>query len=349
MKKVSVLVVAVAVIAAMVMLLNHNKAKSEAKARSVAVRPFAVSVAPVAPQELSESLTLVGTISADREVTVASEAAGRITSVSLDLGAYKSAGSVLVTVDDELRRAAVSIAEVNRDRAAMDLKRYEAVQSANAIPDQQIDNARLAVKAAEAQLVTAQRQLRDTRTTAPFSGSVAARFVEVGAMVQPGTPIATLVDISRLKVELNVSEQDVFNLKIGDAVTVTTDVYPGVEFSGRVETIGPKGDEAHAYQVEISLPNEREHPLKAGMFGRVAFGTHAARTALTIPRAAIIGSVKEPQVYVVEKGVATLRTIVVGAEAGTNVEVLNGLRQGEQVVISGQNNLRDGMTVEIAK
>ncbi len=349
LKRTALVVLIVITAGGMALVLNHNKAKSEAKAKSVAVRPFAVSTATVGTQEISEKLSLVGTIIASREVAVASETAGKILSASIDVGDYKSAGTVLLKVDDELRQNAVTIAEVNYEKAQRDLERLEMAQTENAIPDQHIDNARHAVKSAESNLVTVRRQLKDTRIVSPISGSVVAKFVEVGGMVQPGMVIATLVDISSLKVKLNVAESDVFRLRTGDPVSVTTDVYPGVTFSGRITSISAKGDEAHTYPVEVTIPNTHEHPLKAGMFGRVSFDGLGTRMATMIPRAAIVGSVKQPQVYVVNKGMALIRDIMTGVERGTDIEVLRGLKEGDKVIVSGQNNLRDSMNVEVIK
>jgi hypothetical protein len=116
------------------------------------------------------------------------------------------------------------------------------------------------------------------------------------------------VDISKLKLKLNVSEKDAFRLKKGDKVDISTDVYPGVKFTGSIEFVSVKGDEAHTYPVEISLPNSREHPLKAGMFGKAAFRTSGEEPVLVIPRETLVGSIKDAKVFVVENGIASIAT-----------------------------------------
>jgi len=165
--------------------------------------------------------------------------------------------------------------------------------------------------------------------------------------VNHGTGIGNVVDISKLKVKVNVAENDAFTLTVGGTVSVTTDIYPGTVFTGRVASISAKGDEAHTYPVEIALANSREHPLKSGMFARVAFGHTGSAKGIVIPRDAIVGSVKDAQVYVVENDVARLRQIVVNAQIGTGVEVGGGLRAGEVVVVNGQNNLKDNTAVTV--
>jgi RND family efflux transporter MFP subunit len=351
MKKVLYLIVTAGIVAGMVFILMNNKAKSDAKAKQPPPKALAVSVATVSNQTLASNLELVGTIAANREVLVASETQGRVKGVGPEVGDHVSAGSLLARVDDELRRAALSNAQVNYDKAKQDFERFDFMKQQNdgGIADIQVENARQALRASEAALVIARRQYNDTRITAPISGVVIARPVEIGSTLMPGAPVATIVDISQLKVRVNVPESDVFKLRDGDRVAITTDVYPGAEFEGRVSMIGAKADEAHTYPVEVTVRNNANRPLRAGMFGKVAFTSIPRRNVLAIPRETLVGSVKKPQVYVVQGKVAKLRDIVVGTEIGTSMEVLSGLGHGEKIVISGQNNLRDGAEIMVAK
>jgi RND family efflux transporter MFP subunit len=349
MKKLFAAVVVLGGVSAAVLVLQSNKARSEAKLQGLVVHPTTVTVAKVTHQDISEGLSLVGTIAPSREVTISSETMGKITSISAELGSFKARGSTIAKVDDEMKRTAVTSVEINLDKARKDLDRLMQVQVENAVPDQQVDNARLAVRLYETQLIQVRRQLRDTRILSPISGVVVARTAEVGTMLQPGTPIVTVVDISSLKVRLNVSESNVFSMKVGQEVSITTDVYPGVIFSGRIANIGARGDEAHTYPVEVTLANNSQHPLKAGMFARVNFIDQKPQSGSMIPRSAVVGGVKQPNVYLYSNGTVRLVPIVLGAEAGTLVEVVKGLDDGATVVVAGQNNLRDGMKVEVAR
>lgn len=347
MKKVLYPVIGLALLAGMIFILLNNKAKSDAKAKVPPPKALAVTVAAIGRQEMSSSLELVGIFMANREVMVASETQGRVKGVGPKVGDHVSAGAILARVDDELKRAALTNAEVNYEKAKKDLERYEWMQQQNdgGVADIQVDNARQTLKATEAALIIARRQYNDTRITAPISGVLTARPVEIGTTLMPGAQVATIVDISQLKVKVNVPEQDVFKLRNGDRVEIATDVYPGHTFDGVVTMIGAKADEAHTYPVEVTVSNNSHFPLKAGMFGNVIFTSLPSMKALAVPRDAIVGSVKKPQVYVVQNGMAKLRDIVVGRETGTSVEVLKGLLDGDQVVVSGQNNLRDGVAV----
>lgn len=349
MKKVLYTLMVLVALGGTIVVLFNNKAKSDAKAKVPAPKAIAVTVIEAGRQSFADDLSLVGTIVANREVMVASETQGRVLGVGPRVGDRVSAGSMLARVDDELKRAALANAQVNYDKAKRDLERYEFMMQSGdgGIPDIQVENARQSMRAAEAALVVARRQQRDTRVTAPISGVLTARPVEIGSTLMPGAPVATIVDISQLKVKVNVPENDVFKLKNGDRATISSDVYPGESFEGRITMIGVKADEAHTYPVEITVANNSRHPLKAGMFGKVSFTSLPRGEGLMIPREALVGSIKKAEVYVVEGNTARLRDVVIGRESGTMVEVLSGLSQGEQIVMSGQNNLRDNVQVMV--
>lgn len=349
MRRVKVIVIGVIVVGAVVGILWHNKLTMQAKSKSNVLSSYPVSVETVGRAQLSETLSLTGTIAANIDVAIIAETQGRVVSVAAKVGDFKNSGSILVQIDDELRKAEFMKAEVNYERAKKDAERFKSLREEHAATEWQKENAWQGYKIAEAEYIRARKAYRDTKISTPIAGVVTARPVDLGTMVQPGMIVANVVDISKLKVKLNVSEEDVFKMKVGDGVEVTTDVYPGVTFSGKIATISSKADESHTYPVEIVLPNSKETPLKAGMFGRVAFTSMQVSSSLVIPREALVGSIKNPQVFVVENNVAQERNLVVGNAVGTKVSVLNGLKDGETIVVNGQNNLMSGVAVEIVK
>lgn len=350
MKKWQLITLAIVVTIIIIAVLFMNKSKMAATAAGGIKDVYYVSVEKVSKKSLSKFLSLVGTIIANNDVNIISETAGKITGVFAKVGDYKPAGSILFQVDDELKKAAFMSAEANFEKAKKDFERFKELYQQKSTTDAQFDQAKLNAAMAEAQYIVAKRQLNDIRIKTPISGYVTARYVDFGSMVQ-GAPQATLVanvvDLSRLKVKLNVSERDAFILKTGDQVSVTVDVYPGVKFNGKIESIGSKGDDAHTYPIEISIENKRTHPLKAGMFARVEFTSLKERETIVIPREALVGSIREPQVFVVENGIAKLRNLTVGSGSGIYLQVLQGLMEGETIVVNGQNNLVDNLKVEI--
>ena len=272
-KLITGVIIAVAVVAT---ILAINKKKLSQTNAGGIQDAYYVSVGKVEKKTLSQSLNLVGTVTANNDVNILSETQGKITAVYVKVGDYKAAGSVLFQVDDELKKAAFMSAEANYDKAKKDYVRFQDLYKQKSATDAQLDQAKLGNAMAESQYIVAKRQYEDTKIKTPISGYITSRPADLGTMVQ-GAPqptlVANIVDISRLKVKLNVAENDAFLLKVGDPVLVTTDVYPGVTFKGRIESISSKGDDAHTYPVEITIPNEKAHPLKAGMFARVEFTT----------------------------------------------------------------------------
>ncbi|MFA7227844.1 MAG: efflux RND transporter periplasmic adaptor subunit [Melioribacteraceae bacterium] len=350
MKNWKAIVSVIVILGIITAVLFMNKKKMAANTAGGIKDLYYVSVEKVSKKELSESLNLVGTITANNDVNIISETSGKVTAVFAKVGDYKQAGSVLFQVDDELKKAAYMSAEANYEKAKKDYERFQSLYQQKSVSDSQLDQVKLGAAVAESQYIMAKRQLSDTQIKTPISGYITARYVDIGSMVQ-GAPQATLVanivDIGRLKVKLNIPENDAFLTKVGDEVSVSVDVYPGLKFKGRIESISSKGDEAHTFPVEIVISNERANPLKAGMFARVEFVSLKNRESIVVPREALVGSVKQPQVFVVENGIAKLRSLTVGSQSGIYIQVLQGLMAGETIVVNGQNNLVDNLKVEI--
>lgn len=337
-------------VAVLLVLMFRNRAAMNAPTSTSAVLTTrSVAIATASRQPLDESFAVVGTVNAFNDVTILSETSGRVVKVMAEVGDHKPAGAVLVEVDSELKVAAFKAAEVAYEKAKKDLARYEALYKEGSVPDAQIEQARWSFQTAEAQYITAKRQLSDTRITTPIAGVVTARFVNLGTMVMgapQATQIANVVDLSRLKVKVNVAEKDVFKLHTGDVVDVTTDVFPGVAFPGSVFTLSSKGDEAHTYGVEV-LVKDPGQKLKAGMFARATFRPKAAGAVIQVPRRAIVGSIQDAKVFVVKNGTALARPVVVSREAGLMVALSQGVAEGDTVVVDGQNNLDDNVRVVI--
>ncbi len=349
LKKLKVIGLIVIVIAGVVAVLLNNRSKLEAKSNQRIIEAYPVTVENVQKKELKRTLEMVGTINGTNDVAVVSEAAGRVLGTYAKVGDYKPQGSVLIQLDGELKNAALKTAEVNYEKAKNDFERYQSLYDQKSITISQLEAAKLNFQSAESQLTFAKREYEDTKITSPISGVVTARMVDEGDYVNKGKVVVQVVDISTMKVKLNVAEKDVFRLKTGDEVAVTTDIYPGVTFKGKIETISDQADNAHTYPVEITLPNSKDHPLKGGMFGRVQFTSIKNNESIIIPREALIGSVRDAKVFVVKNGIANERSVVIGSTSDNMLEVLSGLKVGEQIVVNGQNNLKDQFKVTIVE
>jgi RND family efflux transporter MFP subunit len=347
MRKRIYVVVTVVTIAAIIFILLNNKRTIEMKARPDMETVFPVVVMDIKRQNVVDSLTVVGSVTGGNDVNVISETTGRVKQVNVKIGDFVKAGTSLLKVDDELSKAQLLSAQASYDKAKKDYERNQKLRQEDLISDSQLESSRQTFNSAEAAYIQATRQYNNTAVTAPISGVITSFTVEPGTYLTMGNLIANIVNINSLKLRVNITEQDVIHLKTGDPVHITTDVYPTAKYNGHISSISAKGTDIHTYPVEVGFENNNQYPLKAGMFVKASFYSNQQHLSLTIPRDALIGSAKNPQVYVVENGVAKLREIILGVESGTDREIKGGLKEGDVVVISGQDNLIDNATVTI--
>ncbi|MEJ2614961.1 MAG: efflux RND transporter periplasmic adaptor subunit, partial [Ignavibacteriaceae bacterium] len=216
MQRLKYFIITFIVVGAIIALLLNNKAKMEAKSENAKIEAYPVNVVEVTKSKAQRDLELVGTITANNDVAIVSEAQGRVTKVYAEVGDYKSAGSPLIQLDDELKLAEFKTAEVNYQKTKKDYERYRALLASKAVTDAQLENAKLAYQSAEAQYIVAKQGYEDTKISTPISGFVTSRNVDIGNYVNKNMVVAEVVDISKLKVKLNVAEADVFKLNVGD-------------------------------------------------------------------------------------------------------------------------------------
>ncbi len=193
-----------------------------------------VSVALVSKAAVRDSFSTVGTVEAFREADIFSESAGLVRRVSAEPGASKKAGEALFILDDELATARQRKADAHFRQSKRDEERYKNLYSEGAVALSAYEGMQLQREEAEAEFVAASRKYRDTKVKAPFSGIVTARFVEQGELVQEGKKVAQMVDMSKVKVIIFVPEREIVKFAPGTLLTVTSDLYPGETFSGKV-------------------------------------------------------------------------------------------------------------------
>lgn len=327
--------------------LMDNKSDLESKVYHPDVNTeVSVQTEIVKAHAFSQHSTFTGTFVPNREVTLGAETTGKVIRVNIEEGKYVQAGQLLAQLDDGLVRAQLQSAEASFNRAENTLNRY--LQASSGVTQLQIDNAKTDVLTARAQVEQLKKQVRQYAVLAPFSGIISSKKFDLGAIVSPGLQMASLIDISTVKLEINVPENEITDFTPGQLIDVRTDVYPGKVFKGKVEMIASDADDSHNFLIRIVVSNHQS-ALKSGMYGMVDAFDELSASALTIPRAALVGSAQNAQVYVVENGVARLRQIRLGAGNETRVEVTEGLIEGEVIVIGGLVNIRDGVKVNRTK
>jgi RND family efflux transporter MFP subunit len=349
MKRIVIIsLIVVALVGACTATLLFNKKKIDEKMKLDGnLKAIPVFVTEIRKVNVSGNFEVNGTFQAIHELTLMSEGQGKVEELLFHTGQVVSAGQVLAVLDDDLLRSQLSLAEAALEKSANDLKKYEDLLKDDAISSQQFEDAKLGLKKAETDVTTLRKQVGYASIASPIAGTITKRFIEKGSLVMPGTPVAEIVDISRLKFIANVAESEAVRVGTGQGAEIGSSLFPGITYRGTVVSVGVKADDARRFPVEIEIFNDPRHPLKAGMFGTARFKTSSNRETLMIPRQAIVGSIKDPRVYVADGDIARLREIRIGSATDREVEVLGGLAEGDRVIVSGQINLDDNAKISI--
>jgi RND family efflux transporter MFP subunit len=376
--------------------------KSEtAEARSSEGTPKPVAVTAVKKDSVRRTIDVVGTLTAVDQVTVSSEAEGKVRAILADLGDRVRAGQALVQLDNEkqqytfeqqqaalartlaqygapdpehlpelentpdVRRATADLVQATRayDRANELFKRtlvsqqdFEdaraALQGKKAAYDVSLQNARnlrASIQASEAAMKLAARQLRDTEIRAPFDGYVEKRLVNLGELVKAQMPVMAIVKLDPLKVTAEIPEKMAPWIADGRPVELHVDAYPSRTFAGTVTRISPAvSTSTRAFPFEAVVPNS-DAALKPGTFARVHVESGKVDDILTLPYGALQYRYGVNRVFVVNAGRLNMRELQVGERLGDRIEVVSGVKEGEQVATTDVETLNDGAPVAVTR
>lgn len=331
-------------------LYNNKKQSVAATAAAQVTRSHVpVEVAPVRLEALANRLQANGIFLPAKEMFVISETQGRIVGVYKNKGEWVNEGDLIAKVDDELLNTELEATQANIAKLKKDRERLGNLIEGEAVAKNKIEDIELGLLAAQAKEKALKKQIANTSIKATMTGTLGYRFIERGSVIGPGIQVAQITNLEKLFLMVKVTERDVLNVRKGQTVSVTADVYPGKPFGGKVTNIGLRADNAFNYDVEIEVPNPKNAPLRAGMHASATFTFDANRQGLTLPRKAVAGSLQDAKVYVLNDSIVELRPVTLGSSYGEKVEVLSGLKEGEQVVVTGQMNLSDGAKVEVVR
>jgi membrane fusion protein (multidrug efflux system) len=332
-------------------VLNKNKAKNQAQIDVVAQKNAAVAVrAGVAEKkELNVEYVANGVFAPKQEVMIAAEAAGRVLSVLVEEGSRVSAGQTLAVIESDKQNVGVANAQAVYNNAVAEVARFESAYATGGVTKQQLDQVKLQLENAKNNLKSAQITANDVIVKASFAGIVNSKKIEPGATVNYAQQMFEIVNVSSLKIKVNVDEKNIAGLKVGQEATITSSVIPNKSWTGNITFIAPKADASLNFVVEVEVKNNQENDLKAGMYGTVTFGSGEKQAAFVVPRTAFVGNVSSNKVFVVKEGKAKLTEVTSGRNFGDYVEIISGLNEGDQVVTTGQINLLDDTAVEIIK
>ena len=305
-------------------------------------RTVAVTTAVVQPQPFNDTLQAIGTASAHESVVVTAKVSETVQQVHFDSGDIVAKGAVLVTLSGQQQQASLAEAQAAANEAERLYKRQSELAAQQLIARSQLDSQRAARDAAVARVAQVRAQLGDRTIRAPFAGVLGIRQVSPGALVTPGTPIATLDNLRQVYVDFPVPEGALAQVAPGQRVRGRSEAFPGRVFEGTVQTIDARLDPAtRAVVVRADFPNP-ERELRPGMLVTVEV-ERPERQALLVPEIAVVQVGQTSFVYrVKEDGSVEQARVAVGARRAGQAEIVEGIEPGDRIVVDGTGKLRPG-------
>ena len=305
--------------------------------------PMPVDVDTARIQSIVDAVRATGRIEAVQAVELRSDEQGRVTALRFHEGQLVARGAPLVSIDDAMLRAQAERADADRDLARQQLARVQRLRDQNAATPADLERAQAAARSANATLAVLQLQIARSNVRAPFSGVVGQRFVSVGDYVTTTTPLLTLQTVDPQRAVIEVPERHAASLKLGQTVQFNVAAEPGRVFAARVDFIDPVVQQQNRTIMVKGLAPNPGGVLKPGMFIEARLATATRATAIVVPEDAVQPLRTTNIVWVVDKGKASRRVVVLGARAQGIVEVTSGVRPGELVVVGGLERMAEGM------
>lgn len=330
---------------ALVLAACGRSSSGEARPQGVAVP---VTTQLVQPSAWSDTLQSIGTAKARESVIVTAKLSEIIQQVHFESGQEVAAGAALVTLRGDAQQAALAQAQASFAEADQLYRRQRELAAQQLVAHSTLDTQKAIRDSAEARVREMQSDIGDRRVRAPFAGVLGIRQVSPGSLVTPSTTIATLDDIARMHVDFQLPEAELASLNPGDKVSGTSIAYPGREFEGRVSTIDARVDPAtRAVTVRADFAND-DRALRPGMLLDVRV-FRPERQALVIPEIAMVQVGRDSFVYRVKADDSVERVDVkAGARRAGVVEIVEGLKAGDRIVVDGTGKLRPGLQIRDA-
>jgi membrane fusion protein, multidrug efflux system len=323
-------------------------AEAKAVAEQQGKASIAVNIAPVVVLPSARIVNFVGTLFGNQEVTISSQVEGQIESIAVDLGDVVEPGAALAQIDDAQWRARQREMEASLAKAKMDEERARQLVHSNVISRQEYESMQTHVEIAAAQRELMLVNIRNARVAAPIGGAVSKRFISAGEYVRPGTQLFTIVDDDPLKLRGDVPERFANELQIGQAVQIRVDAFGDQLFDGKVARISPTANAANRSVAVEAIVDNQKRQLKPGFFANAGVVTRSDDRALMVPQESLITFAGVTKLFVVNNGVAQERQVQTGSRGGKGlVEIIEGVKEGESVVVSGLSKLENGVAVTL--
>jgi RND family efflux transporter MFP subunit len=329
--------------------LALNKAKIDMETSYLeTIKNVPVNVRTVLTTSKSSELNFVGSFVASKEAAVSAEIPGKIVKSFVNEGDFVNEGQIIAELDQSLLTLKLEADEAQYEHSKEDLTRHENLSKHDATSDVVLKQMRLTNSLNAIAVKTTREQIAKSKIKAPIRGYLTSKLFEIGSVVSPGTYIAHVTNTNALKFTTMVPEYQVVKLQLSQKVIIGADVFPNTKYAGVISQISEKGDQNHNYKVEVYINNSKQFPIKAGMNGSMTVSDKTPTTGIFVPRDVLQGSMAQPQVYLALDNRAVLRNVVTGMAIGNDIQILEGVQDGDTIITVGMNNLKDSTTIKVA-
>ncbi len=356
----------------------YNKRGAEAINKKREVEPYIdVDVSVVRRGNIEIVRVYMANIEAYKSIDLKTKYGGQVKKIFFEMGDRVKANQIIALMDSDSaskaydqRKAALEVIELSLERARLqreakkaEYEKIAALYEKKLISQKEYEKVETDYKESEvaymlhqaelsqkiAELKQAELMMQDTEIRVPFSGYIGNRYVEAGSIVSANTPLALLISIDKVKVQIDVDEKDLILLGEGMPTLVYVDSFPNRIFEGVIERISPILDSnTHLGKVFIVINNE-DNLLRPGMSAKIKMVIKSRMNALIVPVSAIINKEGNDIVFIAHEGKAIERKIKVGVIDESRAEIFQGVEEGEWVIVSQQHLLNDGMKINVKK
>lgn len=337
--------VALAVLAASYALFGKDDSYANGQK---AETPVSVTAITIEPKSIDSVVSAAGSLSSKNTSLLASKVMGKVTALTVQEGDYVAAGKLLMRIESGEITAQAYQAQAAYNNSKLHFDRIKKLYDENAATQMEMDQATLSLESAKAGLNAARAMESYITITAPISGQIVEKKINLGEMALPGQPILKIEDNKNLRLEVTMKEQDIRFVHPGQPVAVRIDALPDKEIKGRVAQVVQASDvRTHSFVVKIDVPADKG--LITGMYGKAFFST-GTREAILIPQSSVVQMAGLSGVYVVStEGNAVFQVVQLGEVQGDSIEAVTGLKAGDRVVVDKQDARIDGRKVVAAQ
>jgi RND family efflux transporter MFP subunit len=305
---------------------------------------ISVTTLTVKPRSIDMMISAAGTLSSKNTSVLSSKVMGRVVALTVTEGDYVTRGKLLIRIESNEISAQAYQAQAAYNNAKLQYYRIKSLFDEKAATQMEMEQATLGFESARAGLNAARAMESYTTITAPISGQIMEKRINLGEMALPGQPILKIEDNKNLRLEATVKEQDIRFVQPGSPVTVQIDALPGREINARVAQVVPAADiRTHSFVVKVDIPGDKSQIT--GMYGKALFSA-GKRDAILVPKTAIVDLSGITGVYIVSaEDTAVFQMVKLGENRGDSVEATTGLKAGDKVVVSRQDARIDGRHV----